>query len=911
MYAQLCRRISKEGSTLEAENDYFETLLIRVCRDKFINRSQYSESIINSPSTGDPNETDEEERRYVAKQKILGNVKFIGELYKLDMLNAAILHNMLEQLLDKKSRSYPTLEDRCEDMECLSQLFRTSGKHIDTEKSKNLIDQYFNIMEHKSNSSKYPPRIRFLLRDVIELRKDGWKPRKVARIEGPVPIQDLSSDEEYIRQQRDMRSRNTMEYQNRNSDRNWMDKLPLSLQSMNNYGGTLQMTSSSSLISGPYNPSGNGYHSGRDGSITGSGGFRNNNNNRNDNTRPMNMGKYNNQNDNKMNPKMNKHGMNNRQNEGNQFQSQNHGYHNNNQNSFNQNSYNNHQNSYNSSQNSYNNGNVLNKELAPRFKRNIVTPSTPNSVDDLQMRPSPNSLMFKASNMKSNAQPMTLNRSAAGSPGFSSSNVDNLIPSFNNTTISNGKSQNGSALQQPLGQASQPNQSTTHFMTAASQASKNSSPQNNVMSTSSQSASPPNVQALPKDQQLVTKQGSVEKPKPKKDKGPSKEDVLKKVAQFISESLLDKQFLERQQELKDKTVIPEKELIMEDTDTDTHNNNGHTNGKAEIIEECMNGDETKSESINDDENATPTLDDIVKSYYDLKVPEKFLKDSIMKIINDSLDKGESAHEAVVDFLQVMQKEKKLTANQLADALRGVIQGMSEREKTIPKVTTLVASLIARCITKKISKITDVASFTDNGQHYPLLLLVLQHLHKSIGDEPLVAMFISSKINIMHSLPECDRTKDRLAEILDDRKLSFLQPLLRIESELWRQIQMDSQPQTFYKWIKDNVDPLRYTDPGFITALMTVLLRFITQVSCVYEMLCFSYSYLFRSFLGLNSPRRRRSIESPRKAAGWGREEVAGVIQPNLERLSHRSFGLAARCNLLAASFLLPTSIPKR
>lgn len=262
MYAQLCRRISKESSMLEPEGDSrytFELLLIRVCQDKFVHRSQYTEKIINAPSQED---IDEEERRYIAKQKILGNVKFIGELFKLEILNAATLYKMLEQLLDKKSRPNPSLEDRCEDMECLSQIFKTCGRNLDTDKSKNLIDQYFDNMERKSNSSKYPPRIRFMLRDIIELRKDGWKPRKVARIEGPVPIQDLNTDEEYIRQQRDLRSR-TMEYQNRNSDRNWMDKLPLSLQSMNNYSGTLSMTSSSSLISGPINqPMGNSYNSG-------------------------------------------------------------------------------------------------------------------------------------------------------------------------------------------------------------------------------------------------------------------------------------------------------------------------------------------------------------------------------------------------------------------------------------------------------------------------------------------------------------------------------------------------------------------------------------------------------------------------------------------------------------------------
>lgn len=133
MYAQLCRRISREGSALDdGDSRYtFETLLIRVCQDKFINRSQYSQKIIDSKASED---IEEEELRYIAKQKVLGNVKFIGELFKLEMLNAATLHKMLEQLLDKKSRPYPTLEDRCEDMECLTQIFRTCGRQLDTGK---------------------------------------------------------------------------------------------------------------------------------------------------------------------------------------------------------------------------------------------------------------------------------------------------------------------------------------------------------------------------------------------------------------------------------------------------------------------------------------------------------------------------------------------------------------------------------------------------------------------------------------------------------------------------------------------------------------------------------------------------------------------------------------------------------
>jgi len=524
------------------------------------------------------------------------------------------------------------------------------------------------------------------------------------------------------------------------------------------------------------------------------------------------------------------------------------------------------QNSY----NKYDNNNMLsNKELAPRFKRNLVTTTTTNSVDDLQMRPAPNSLLFKASNIKPNPQQLPLNqqnRSATSSPGFSSStNVDNLIPPFNSTmqvTSMNGKQHQqqqhhhhtASSQQYSNNQSSLPpqqNQQINYTTAAASAAQKQSSSNSMQNTASSQPQSPQNNQGKDKQsQQPVTKQGSVEKQKTKKDKGPTREDVLKRVMQFINDSLLEKRFIDKMHETRnnDKDAGNEKELITDSHNNNNKTNNGHENGQVEIIEECNDTAANKeSDSLNDsiaeEEISVPTMEDVVKLYYDLKVPDKFLKDSIVKILNESLDKGDQAQEIVIEFLIAMQKDKKLTANQTLDAFRGVINGMNEREKTIPKVTTHVASLLSRAMSKKICKLTDIANYTDNGQHYPLLLLVFQQLHKNIGEDALVEMFNNSKINLMSNLPECDRTKDRLAEILDDRKLSFLQPLLRIESELWRQIKEDPQPQTFYKWIKDNVNPVRYVDPGFITALISVLLKYITQV----------FIFITNKFLNCSNP----------------------------------------------------------
>lgn len=120
--------------------------------------------------------------------------------------------------------------------------------------------------------------------------------------------------------------------------------------------------------------------------------------------------------------------------------------------------------------------------------------------------------------------------------------------------------------------------------------------------------------------------------------------------------------------------------------------------------------------------------------------------------------------------------------------------------------------------------------TENGQHHPLFLLTLQQLHKSQGKARLTQIFNDSKVNLISQLPEADKTKERLAEILEDRELTFLYPLLKIQGDIWRQLEYDPNPNTLYKWIKEKLEPSHHSDSEFINALMNVLLKYITQVS---------------------------------------------------------------------------------
>lgn len=222
-----------------------------------------------------------------------------------------------------------------------------------------------------------------------------------------------------------------------------------------------------------------------------------------------------------------------------------------------------------------------------------------------------------------------------------------------------------------------------------------------------------------------------------------------------------------------------------------------------------------------------SADAVLAAFLELKIADKFMRDAVSAILNEIIDKGDPVFDRVVEFLASVKKDGKLQNNAILDSFKALINGMND--SPVSRITTLVASLLCRSVVAKLCKLSDVANNTENGAHYPLFLLVLQQMHKTLGKQALLETFNTSKVNLMTSLPEADRTKDRMAEILDDRNLSFLYPLLKLQGELQKQIQVDPNPQTLYKWIKDNVESVCYTDPGFITALVNVILKFVTQV----------------------------------------------------------------------------------
>ncbi|XP_055864635.1 eukaryotic translation initiation factor 4 gamma 3-like isoform X6 [Biomphalaria glabrata] len=113
--------------------------------------------------------------------KFYGNIRFIGELFKLGMLTENIMHDCIYRLL--KARDDDSLVSLC-------QLLTTVGSVLDTEKAKVRMDQYFNQMGKIAEERK--SRIKFTLKDAIDLRNNNWVPRKEQT--GPKKIDEVHKD---------------------------------------------------------------------------------------------------------------------------------------------------------------------------------------------------------------------------------------------------------------------------------------------------------------------------------------------------------------------------------------------------------------------------------------------------------------------------------------------------------------------------------------------------------------------------------------------------------------------------------------------------------------------------------------------------------------------------------------------
>ncbi|XP_040266298.1 eukaryotic translation initiation factor 4 gamma 2 isoform X2 [Bufo bufo] len=227
-------------------------------------------------------------------------------------------------------------------------------------------------------------------------------------------------------------------------------------------------------------------------------------------------------------------------------------------------------------------------------------------------------------------------------------------------------------------------------------------------------------------------------------------------------------------------------------------------------------------------------EDAINSVKEMRAPKHFIPEMISRIILQSLDRSDEDKERASSLIGVLRQEAVATSDNFMQAFLNVLDQCPKLEVDIPLVKSYLAQFAARAIIADLVSISELAQPLENGTHFPLFLLCLQQLAKLQDREWLTELFQQSKVNMQKMLPEIDQNKDRMLEILEGKGLSFLFPLMKLEKELLKQIQMDPSPQTIYKWIKDNISPKLHLDKGFVNILMTSFLQYISNEVCPTE-----------------------------------------------------------------------------
>ncbi|KAF2097911.1 ARM repeat-containing protein [Rhizodiscina lignyota] len=218
MYAKFCKRMLETMSTeIKDENvkdkhgnpvvggALFRKYLLNRCQEEF--ERGWEVDLPDKPegqSEGAVMLSDEYYIAAAAKRRGLGLIQFIGELFKLQMLTARIMHECVLKLLN-----FEGLPDESA-IESLVKLLRTIGATMeatDNGKGKSMMDMYFDRISKTMAMQGLPSRLTFMLMDISDLRAHHWRSKDDAK--GPKTIQEIHQEAAAAQQAQEMeRARN-------------------------------------------------------------------------------------------------------------------------------------------------------------------------------------------------------------------------------------------------------------------------------------------------------------------------------------------------------------------------------------------------------------------------------------------------------------------------------------------------------------------------------------------------------------------------------------------------------------------------------------------------------------------------------------------------------------------------------
>lgn len=138
-----------------------------------------------------------EEQRGILKRRMLGNIRFVGELYKKKLLNTDTMHDCIIELLGTPGQWKASYDDA--DLELLCRFLKTVGESLESKSRSKAkpelaaqFNAYFDRMLALTKDKAINSRLRFTIEEVIVLRNNHWQERRAT--EGPKKISEIHKD---------------------------------------------------------------------------------------------------------------------------------------------------------------------------------------------------------------------------------------------------------------------------------------------------------------------------------------------------------------------------------------------------------------------------------------------------------------------------------------------------------------------------------------------------------------------------------------------------------------------------------------------------------------------------------------------------------------------------------------------
>lgn len=1010
LYAKLCQELSEKAPNFEQEPgpNTFCKFLISKCEDEFERRRKATEDFDGKSELSD----EEYELKAIAKQKMLGNIKFICELGKKRLLQEEILHECIRGLLSKKKER--PLQDQAQDLECLCQIMRTIGCLLDIQASKNLMNQYFDRIDMFSKKPELPYRIRFMLRDVIDLRNNNWRPRPFQREDNvPQPLSKLREEAGY-----DPNVASTIDkfgnsksligisdlsklHSNKISmllddepsfttttDFHWgptilpFDQPFDAFASSNNQvrsAAPSQIASHASKISPPnisttqaspfartLQPSMMHHNDSLPeiSSIRFDKQAAANSLAKDLNSRRVEMKRHNDSGlnffagDRRAPLATESQNLTNMRNDRDSFSNMNLRNINNNNNSSSNNNNNNSNNNVNNN-NTRQHANIIDSppmmlrrdDHSPASDRRFAdiktnhfsrggTSSPPmrpinrliesshlqtnqlhhqpppthfglnnlNSRSEMNARQAPedhnenrrriirsdiqepDGRYNRSSNFNNYRQPRLHRPPQRDQHYFERSQVPESELNLNWRKGPSLSAANPSPIAAPATPAPVPNPApipppvpfsvprpapvpiqipvpvptptpaiararvpptpvparalstsrapparvttrapisgSTHDNTSSNSTIKESK----VAPLLSPLFSKPPTRVMYTNFSLRPSHNLAGRTTSTATGSTQREKMTGGDSSIRSTNDLNKDVFSKSAKLNLNSTADAQKQSNEATNGDNQekNHNSQDNSPIKLAARDLHVKKFNSVILELSDEVQVNISRITGKIKDLKIPKCYQQDCLASAIRQFIPKPEDDRDRIRKLF-ASSIPSVFDTSSLVEAFKLIFEQLHALEIEIPRVKSIVAEFLSHAVLNGLVALDELGNLLSGGKHHPLFLLFLQRLDKSAGQTWLSEKFIASKINLMEMLPEIDRSKDRLANILKDRCLGFLDPVLTIEPDLWDQMkECESTPAAIYRWIKDNIEPTIQGSPTFAHVFITCLLKYINE-----------------------------------------------------------------------------------